>query len=200
MAKKGLILSEKLQLVPPETDWSLCIGAGASFPIFPNWNTLAENMAKYMKLSVPQDPHYVSYLTPDVVIQSVYELCDRPESFADTLSEVLHANLFKNLNARQKKLVINCLTMPMPVSTLRWEEYINIIKNKGQTTSLKLGEYIADSIYGTNRPPKSILTFNAELLLPSLINAYASVKYNKHAKILNYVTEPTSSQYQGRVN
>lgn len=200
MAKNGFVLNKLSQLVPPETDWSLCIGAGASFPIFPSWPVLAKELAEYMHLHVPEEHHYDAYLTPEVIIQTVYELCERPETYADTLSEVLYANLFKSLNAEQKRLVTNCLTMTMPVKSLKWDRYINIIKDKGQTTSLKLGEYIADSIYKTQRPPKSILTFNAELLLPSLINAYACIKYDRHAKVLNYITEPTSSQYQGRIN
>lgn len=200
MAKQGLYINQISQLVKPETDWSICIGAGASFPIFPTWTVLANELAEQLGLKVPIEDRYKSYLSPDVIIQSIYELKGRPNTFAASLSNTLYARLFDGLNNEDKQLVIDCITSQTPVDNLDWGRYVKIIQSKGQTTSQKLAEYIAASIYKYNRPPKSIISFNAELLLPSLINAYTQVSFKKHYKVLNYITEPTSSQYHGRIN
>ena len=203
MAKEGLELKTISQIVKPECDWSICIGAGMSFPLFPNWQELALQIARKCSVKIPHGfpaNNRASYFTPEVIIQLVYELSGRKENFADTMSEVLYNELFRELSHEELDLVVNCLTTQTPIAKLNWEHYLAIINRKGLSSSYKLAEYIVDSIYGTQyRPPKSILTFNAELLLPSLINAFASTKYKKYSKIINYVVEPTSIQYQGRV-
>ena len=48
MAKKGFSINNLPNFLAPSADkagWSLCIGAGTSAPIFPDWYSLAEKLA-----------------------------------------------------------------------------------------------------------------------------------------------------------
>lgn len=199
MAKTGLHIKQLPHVVKPNCDWSLCVGAGCSIPIFPNWHTLAKSIANEYSLKTPIEKKYLEYLTPEILIQSVYERAKRPDNYADSLAKVLYDNLYKGLSKSDKKLVVKCLTAICPYKTIDWHRYIDIIKQKGGTSSIGIGEFIADSIFITNRPPRTIMTFNAELLFPSLINAFVRTKYQISHKVIDCVTEPISTHYTNRI-
>lgn len=199
MAKEGLNLNKISQLVEPETNWALCIGAGCSLPIFPNWKELSISLAKRYSLDMKMSEKYRDYLSPDLLIQSTFERANRPDEFANVLAEILYENLFDGLATKEKQLVTKCLTSKFPLKGLDWKQYVKIITDKGSSSSLSMGEYIADSILQSNRPPMSILSFNAEVLLPSLINAFANIKYKRYGTIIDYMCEPISVNYQKRV-
>lgn len=199
MAKNGLYIKDFSQIVKPDCDWALCIGAGCSLPVFPSWQSLSESIARAYSFDLSINNKCKHYLSPDILIQSTYERAGRPDDYADVLSEMLYENLFEGLKKDDKQLVIKCLTSQMPAKAINWNRYIEIICEKGKPSSLQIAEFIVDSMIVHNRPPRSILTFNAELLMPSVINAFAHIKYNQNFKILDYITEPISARYQGRI-
>ena len=199
MAKKGLKLDNIYQLVAPDKGWSLCVGAGCSFPLFPSWEEFAMSVARKC-IGQPQVPDQIKDIfSPEVILQIAYERAQRPDDFVKSMGEKLYNGVFKGLSPDKKTLVATCLSKQTPSRNTDWGEYLQIINNKGITTSHYLAKFIAKSIYEINRPPRSILTFNAEILLPSLINAYCHQQYKKYNKVLDYMVEPTSAQYQHRI-
>lgn len=56
MPKQGFLLADVPKLFSTVNDkpgWALCIGAGTSVPLFPDWYSLAAEMAKQL---VPETP------------------------------------------------------------------------------------------------------------------------------------------------
>lgn len=199
MAKKGLTLDTISQLVSHDKGWSLCVGAGCSFPLFPSWEKFAMSVARKC-IGQPQVPNKIQNIfSPEVILQIAYERARRPDDFVRSMCEELYNGVFKGLTLDDKTLVATCLSKQTPSRKVDWGQYLSVLNKKGITTSHYLAEFIAKSIYEINRPPRSILTFNAEILLPSLINAYCHQQYKKYYKVLDYMVEPTSVQYQHRI-
>lgn len=200
MAKIGLTLDKLGLLVPEGKSWSICIGAGCSRPVFPVWRDLSIKLASQVnKISSQTQDELLEKLSPEVIIQYAFEKSKRtPEEFADLLSETLYENLFQSLSPSDKKLAIKCLTTQTPNPHYDWIKYIDIINSVGHPTSLQLAEFVVDA-YQKGKNIESIISFNAELLLSSLINAYAQLKLKTNLKIIDYVTEPISSHYKNRI-
>lgn len=200
MAKIGLTLKTLNCLVPQEKAWSLCIGAGCSLPIFPKWDTLAIKLANNVtKLSEEEKTKLKENFSPDIIIQSAFEKSGKkPEEFSLLLSEELYDNFFKGLSPKNRKSLARCLTEQTPIVSLNWRYLLDRVHKAGFSTADELAKVIVESYFG-KRGLMSILSFNAELLLPSLINAHASIDQDYHLKMLDYVTEPISSRYLDRI-
>ena len=200
MAKEGLTLRTLGCLVSDGKPWSLCIGAGCSLPSFPSWENLAINLARQVDI-VPNDLATIikSKLSSDVIIQSTFEKSGKTsEEFSLLLSKELYSNLFQGLSDKGKKNLARCLTETTPVKITFWKDLITRVLSFGFSTSDEIAKVVLESHF-MGRGPEAIISFNAELLLPSLINAHASIDYGHHQKIMDYVTEPITSRYLGRL-
>jgi hypothetical protein len=202
MAKEGLRLSALQQLVSSDKPWALCVGAGISRPIFPSWDELANVLAsKSLNVEESKLPPLKDYFSSEVIIQASYEYlrCKNKDfDFPKYLSEELYAKLLSGLSRSDERLVKNCMGLGIPMASLDWTKFISIINDKGKPTALSLAELVVNAIQ-QKANLTGILTFNAEVLFPALINAMAYLKMNKCRKILDYITEPISSRYCNRI-
>lgn len=76
-------------------NWSLCVGAGISCPIFPSWRDLAEGLIKSTTTSISNadTKSLVTDFKPDALIQAVFNRLNLEE---DEYIEKLSCELFKN--------------------------------------------------------------------------------------------------------
>lgn len=201
MAKEGLTY-EKMNssLVISGKPWSLCIGAGCSWPIFPSWYDLAINLAKRLDKTTDSICSLLRQkFSPDVIIQSVYEKSKMSsEDFAVVLGEELYKNFFHGVSEQDRKILARCFTEATPINSLDWRMLIDRVVSFGYSTSNELAKIVTES-YFSNCGPEAILSFNAELLLCSLINAHAHLNNGQHLKFMDYVTEPITSIYKDRI-
>lgn len=204
MAKAGFTLDTLPRIIGDDSDWSICIGAGCSVPIFPLWDQLAKELSSKIIGESNISSDFVKEVSPDVLIQTTFDFSNDKGNFASVLADTLYNNLFAGLSSDDKSLVISCLSSEMPIRALDWGKYLKILEMKSGgvfLTALKLGEYIADTLYAGDKvhAPMSILSFNAEPLLASIINAYCYVKYHSKCKVIDYLSEPTTPQYSKRI-
>lgn len=201
MAKIGLTFDTmKSSLVISGKPWSLCIGAGCSWPIFPTWNNLAISLARRIE-TLPDDLVELMKcrFSPDVIIQAVYEKSKKsPKEFAIMLGDELYKGFFEGLSLKEKRDLARCLSEPTPIRNLKWQRLIDRVESFGFSTSNELAKIIVEAYFNGNSP-EAVLSFNAELLLCSLINAHASINMDHHLKFMDYVTEPITSRYRNRI-
>ena len=190
MAKTGFTLRTLGCLVSDGKPWSLCVGAGCSLPAFPSWENLAINLAHQVdEMSNDFSTTILSKFSPDVIIQSAFEKSGKTsEEFSLLLSNELYSHFFHGLSDKKKKELARCLTETTPVNINIWQNLIDRVLSFGFSTSDEIAKVVLES-YFHRRGPEAIVSFNAELLLPSLINAHAYIDYGQHLKFMDYVTE-----------
>lgn len=201
MAKTGLTLDKLDLLVPEGKTWSICLGAGCSLPIFPTWGDLAQEIlqstcaiSKKMASTISQ------YLSPDIIIQSAYDKSQlEATKFAEHLSSSLYHKILNNLSSLDKKEIIKCLSSTHPDPNRKWVKFIEVVTQYGEPSAMQVARIITEA-YVKNKGLESILSFNAEVLLGSLVNAIMQIEHKHNTKILDYITEPTSSHYKGRIS
>lgn len=202
MAKEGLNIKNIPQLVPIGKPWAICIGAGTSFPVFPSWEKLAERIVSYTSKESNKILNDITQkFSSEVILQSSYELLrfkNKDLDFSKILAGLLYQDLLAKVKEQDIRLVRSCMSSQVPNPNLDWCRFLNIIHSIGQPSADDLAQLVIDA-YVNNADLKNIITFNAEPLLPTLINAYAQIKLKKNDKILDYITEPTTSHYSGRI-
>lgn len=186
----------------PDMGWGLCIGAGTSFPIFPTWNKLVENLIQKDKTLT--DPSKVSKsllqkFSPDSLIQAVQNKLDISDSdFAKLLSEELYLNL-KTISGSKWdsiKTIFESMNPHLEKDPV-WRDYIEVReKHFKKTSAYILGKFIHETI-AKKIPPEVIISFNAESLLFSLINSFEREKYlgkvKKTGEMISYLDRLTHS-------
>lgn len=194
MAKQGFTLKTIPNLVDRGQSWALCVGSGISFPIFPMWVDLAR---KIVKKCVPDA--YSSFdelskkMSPEMLLQASTDMARMDhKAFSKELATVLYEDLFSGLSKDDEKLIKQCLSSD-PGADIDWRHYLEIIQKKssGKLTAYSLAKTIL-SLKEKNRAPASILSFNAEMLLGSLMNAIAHEEYDAEKKFFDYIVEPIS--------
>lgn len=199
MAKKGLTNKTALNLVQKERTWALCVGSGISYPIFPLWGELAKKIVqKFVPAAVSSFDELKNRMSPEVILQAATEIAGRVhKDFSKDLADTLYENLFNGLSSQDVEVVKKCLTSIPGAVGVEWGRYLSIIQGKTakQTTAMSLAESIL-RLRDRNRAPSSILTFNAEMLLGSFMNAIAHECYNEKKKFFDYMIGPTS--YHGK--
>lgn len=212
MAKKGLTLDNVSNFIATSVDkpgWSLCIGAGTSTPLFPDWFTLAEKLAHQI---VPDDEINIASLkdagfSPDALIQMVKNrssLNDR--EFAMRMSEVLYENFRKQIAPEDWSAVAKVLDSNhmSNFSQKYWKifsKYRDTVFNC--TTACSLAPVILKAI-DSDLAPKSILSFNAEPLLLAILNSLildtkSDVNHPVPPKIFNKVINSVSNHGRKQV-
>lgn len=202
MAKEGLNIKNISSLVPVGKPWALCIGAGTSFPVFPSWEILAQRIVMHCsKESSGIIDNIKQSFSSEVILQSSYELLrskSKDVDFPKILADLLYYDLLKKTSKKQEKIIKACMSSQVPSRHLGWEKFLNIMQQIGHTSANDLAKLIVEA-YKKNANLNNIISFNAETLLPTLINAYAHIHLRKNDKILDYITEPTTSHYSGRI-
>ena len=201
---KGLILGNvKL------TGWSLCIGAGTSWPIFPSWKELVDDLIHSNEPSIRKEAvqEIMSTFSYDALIQAAYTISNNKENFELYLQEKLFSKLKYRISPKEFESVKFMFTQitanRFPDTILK--EFIRVRERIFSQTSAYLLAKIVKDASDNEIQPKSILSFNAESLLYSLILSFEREPYIGKPKqhkdvreILDLVTSATSHHLSGR--
>lgn len=122
------------------------------------------------------------------------------EAFSRELANTLYEDLFKDLSIEEKEIVKQCLTCDPGTWSVEWGKYLSILQKKvsNELTALSLAKTIL-KLKEKGHAPASILSFNAEMLLGSLMNAIAHEKYGENKKFFDYIIGPTSNHERSRI-
>lgn len=160
--------------------WALCIGAGTSLPVFPDWNTLVERL--FARVS-PDEPGLASALaetfSPDALIQAAYARTEGDDDhFASILSEALYRDLVGTFTTEEHRLVVRALSAVRPgdLPAAKWSRFLELLGSRwaGTMSCLSIAPVVSETL-GTSRSPAAILSFNAEPLLLAVLNAHQAV-------------------------
>lgn len=202
MSKKGFKLNDIPHLVDPKKNWSLCIGAGTSVPIFPLWNGLVLELSRRMSLN-NDISHLLNEFKADALIQTLFNLGfpNNEKLFCKELTDALYSNLESKLTEHEQHFIFKMLSNKVIIkSENKCKTYIDILKNKFEYCSaFEIAKAIVLSCY-KNKMPKAILSFNAEPLLYSLINSLYYLESKKNESIMDIVNSSTSSMYKDRIS
>src|SRR6266540_1610383 len=105
MAKEGLELHQTDNILKTKartSGWALCVGAGISFPAFPNWGILTERLAAH-DIGYPGAPSLIAGLSKvfsyDALIQAASDrLGLSAEEFVEMLIEELYRDFKDKLS------------------------------------------------------------------------------------------------------
>lgn len=202
MAKQGLTAKTALNLVKRDHTWALCVGSGISFPIFPLWDGLARKIVhNFVPAADGSFDDLSKKMSAEVLLQAATEMAGKDhKSFSRDLAETLYEGLFGGLSKPDKDVVLQCLTSDPGSGGVDWARYLAIVQGKSatKTTAMSLAESILRQ-KARNRAPSVILSFNAEMLLGSLMNAVAHETYAENKKFFDYMIEPTSFHDKDRI-
>lgn len=211
MAKKGFTIDNIPPFLAQSADkagWTLCIGAGTSVPIFPDWYSLSEQLAQQI---VPDQPLDISAMkasgfSPDALIQMVKNSSElNDHDFAMRMSETLYANFKSQIDPNDWKAIAQILQSDMfsHAPLRKWKTFIkyrdSVLQN---TTAYKLAPIILKAVE-KDVAPKSILTFNAEPIFFTILNSFLletrtdavhTVPKKLFCKIINSVSNQGSKQ------
>ena len=203
MAKKGLTKTNIPNLVDLESTWALCVGSGISFPVFPMWDELAKRIVhKYVPAAETEFSNLRTKMTPDIIMQSAMEKAGiSHHTLSLGLANTLYEDFFRGLSDEQLLLVKRCLVSdPATTRDIPWGDYIQIVIDKagGHLTALSLAETTL-RLREHNRAPSAILSFNAEMLFGSLLNALAFERYGIRNRFFDYLIGPISNHFKDRI-
>lgn len=200
MKKNGISLQELKPLLYNNNDqqnWSLCVGAGISQPLFPSWMELIQEIYKNKIGNEKLIEKILSEYNLDSILQSIYTLSDECyDDFLKELSDCLYARI-KSFFKENEWSVFCKLLFDTNSSHLNKEDWILIEKKINQlpkTTAFELAEIISSTIT-TDLEPYSVLTFNAEPYLQACTNYFLhkTKKFDNQSGIKKYLDFITSS-------
>ncbi len=210
--KTGNIIKSALLKEQNNNGWGLCIGAGTSYPTFPTWNSLVENMiAKDKTIKKPKEvaSELLNKFSPDSLIQAVQNLLQLSDNnFANLIAEELYEGMKSKISTTEWESVRTIMESYDPHSEKDpdWKNFINVREKLFNGTS---AYQIAKFVVAKNKvgiTPKCIISFNAETLLYSLINSFQREPYlNKVKKkgemktIIERITHTISTERFGRI-
>ena len=212
MAKKGFELKTITRLISSDSDkpnWSLCVGAGISVPLFPSWYTLAKNLANVLVPEMNLDEKMVMELgfSADALIQMVKnktKISDK--DFALKMSEILYSDFKEKIEPNEWTSIAKVFEANhlQKITFREWK-----IFNKYRDTILKdtTSSIIAESVFKAIQSgisPKSILSFNAEPLLLVILNSLlieskTDENHPMPKQLFNKVTGSLSNQINKRI-
>jgi hypothetical protein len=219
-AKQGISFEDigpYLQIAGAAGGWSLCIGAGISKPIFPDWYSLTEGLVQKdvgeeegseLSRKLLQDS------TADTIIQASQDrLGLDDETFADMLAEELYGKIRAELSGSDYSDFKKALNADAPMDGAHDGSFDTLLKiaqkQSPNVSALPIARCLVDTL-GTEVEPRAVLSFNAETLLYALCNAYIWKKWKKEntpepgsypglEKRIDLVTHSISTRMAGRV-
>jgi hypothetical protein len=182
--------------------WVLCVGAGVSRPVFPDWKQLVEMLVCLGQTSAAEakeiSEELLTNFSPDSVIAAVFEKLNLSP---DLLSEVLYRELMAKFTKDTWKLFARILADPAPGS---WKDQTwsffesSIDSNWPNLTSTQIARALA-RVALTDRAPVSVISFNAEPLLYSQLNCHCRKIASTNEKAFDLVVRSTSHRKSGRI-
>lgn len=179
MSKPGFTLQDLPPILRQSVErngWAICVGSGISVPLFPDWKSLVGALVtKIMPNAVASGTLINNLLTtfsPDAIIQAGEQIWkSNQKDFSGLLSHLLYDNVISKFSDSEQQVFFKCIQAdPGAIYRRDWTAFIELISNKYPTlTSLKIAE-VLNELLRTELLPSAILSFNAETLLPALIN------------------------------
>lgn len=213
VAKKGFTLNNIPIVVSSSSatgknGWALCIGAGVSLPIFPDWYTLAAKLANDCCLSTMDRNDMIKLeFSPDALIQMIKNTTVISDyEFSLKMSKILYKELRNKVDSEDWNAMVDVLESNhiSACSADKWEIFKKYRDTLFvSTTSYGLAKVILKSI-DSNIAPKSILSFNAEPLLFTILNSFILEDKTSESRtipkqIFNKVTSSLSNQGDNRI-
>lgn len=209
MAKKGIYLKDLNSIIKSnysKSGWALCIGAGTSRPVVPDWNSLVE--ALVARDTTVRDPLSISKrllerYNQDALIQAAKDrLSLSDKEFADLLAEIIYGDIKKETTPEEWKsfnLILEVQSPHLEKDNV-WHDFIKVRERVlKKTSAYQLAEVLMET-YSVIRP-EAILSFNAESLLYAILHSFEREKYLGKVKsngemktILDRVTHSISSR------
>jgi|HubBroStandDraft_2_1064218.scaffolds.fasta_scaffold185464_1 hypothetical protein len=193
--------------------WSLCIGAGTSWPAFPSWKELVQHLVTRDPLAKTglADTLLDTYSADSLIEAARARLGLDEVEFTKVLSDELYAGL-KTEAADRWPDIVQCLEANSigAVSKSKWlafRSFFNAHPHWRTLTGVTMAPVVAETL-STEFAPHSILSFNAEPLFLALINSEIA---SRHAwtsargfdaspkKQLDKLIRATSSRTRGRI-
>jgi hypothetical protein len=203
-----------LKATSKNSGWALCVGSGISVPAFPSWHDLVEKLIALDKTdpdAQQRTKNLLSSFSPDAIIQATQERLDLSDNdFASKLAEILYGNIARDLSPSQFDHFTKCLNSHSgDLDRAQWMQFLNIVRSHyPNLTALQIA-IVVNEVLGTDLSPNAILSFNAEPLFPTLINAiHREGLYGKQApsnkqargkKIIDLVTHSISHRKANRL-
>lgn len=196
MAKQGLTLKRLSAILKGKNKkWGLCIGAGTSLPVIPDWYSLIDKIIMNnipSKESISIGIFRSMGFSADTMMQAVKnKLKVSDKEFSDILSRELFNPIKKNLSNNEWdafRKVHDCINLA-GISNNTWSLFEQAKSKLLENTSANL---LAQSIIkGIEHEivPDVILTFNAEAIFLALLNYYYFIegfsKKNKFDRVMN---------------
>ena len=178
MAKRGLEFGSVQSVLLDVERWSLCVGAGTSQPLLPDWYTLVERMIdKYCvpKDRIPIDTYKKMGFSADAMIQAVRNhIGGSDEDFIQKLSEEVYSPIKNKVNSEEWKVFsrIHENIDNRCIKKTDWAIFEKIKEKLLNDTSANLIAHpIIQAMYN-GIEPKAILTFNGEAIFLTLLMYY----------------------------
>src|ERR1017187_4579330 len=185
--------------------WALCIGAGASRPIFPFWSVLVERLLRWTNLKFPAVQ--IARLLKECTLESLVQATvTRNNLNAYQARQVLSKLLYDDLKGKiggTDWLLVKKLFKDSSLGRMRDQDATDMLglmlSNYPQATSLQLAESLTRAIEA-DIAPTSIISFNAEPLLLALTNSYLRVNSTvpKH-KLIDVSLRGISYKHRQRI-
>lgn len=206
MAKKGLDISTiqtVLKDVTITSGWALCIGAGTSIPVLPDWFSLVENLINNncKKDLIEIDKYKKMGFSADAMIQAVKnKLNASDDRFIEMLSNEVFSPIKNNVNMKEWKAFVSFHNNCMQANNKRMMSAFQNVINKSlhKTSADKLAKSVIDSIIG-KIGPKAILTFNGEAVFLALLNYYWLTKQKSNRYKFDLVIDGISCRREDRI-
>ena len=201
MAKSGLDVSTiqaVLKDVKMGSGWSLCIGAGTSAPVLPDWFSLVEKLITKNCSSqdiIDIDVYKKMGFSADAMIQAVRNRLDVSDNeFIDMLSKEIYAPIKEKVDSPEWKAFIKVhesFTLA-GIKNEEWNDFKEVIDKVLYSTSANLLAEVVINAIDKGVAPKAILTFNGEAIFLALLNYYYWINRidnkNKFDRIVNGIT------------
>lgn len=163
--------------------WGFCIGAGTSYPAFPSWFKLVENLIagdKSIQNGSLVAQSLLKTFSPDALIQSVQnKLGLSDKEFAEQLTNEIYSDLKSKVTSQEWEAIKTIFESKSPHSVKDpvWRQFLKVRDNHFKTTSaFTIAKFINKTIE-KSIPPDAVISFNAESLLYSLIISFERQKY-----------------------
>lgn len=214
MAKEGftsLTVGPVLQQRSDHRGWSLCIGAGTSYPLFPSWHDLVRRLIA-KDIPAPEAntvaDEMLRRFSPDALLEAASDrLGLTSNKFTNLLATELMADVRSRLTSTEWRIFaralsshhIGSLTRPM------WDAFIRLRNSHLMGLSAtQLAPVIVRTI-GTPVQPASILSFNAEAIFLAMLNAevveqnWPTNTRTPPTNVFEVVTRSVSTRHQDRI-
>ena len=208
MAKKGLEISTiqtVLKDVQNSLGWSLCVGAGTSVPILPDWFSLVERLINHncsSKDKIDINVYKGMGFSADAMIQAVKNrLHVNDDKFIHMLSEEVYAPIKNKVSLTEWKSFIKVheVFTLAGITDKEWRDFEKIKDSLLIDTSANLlAEVVVDAI-NHEQAPKAILTFNGEAIFLALLNYYYWINRIDNKNKFNRIVNGISCKYVNRI-